>query len=99
MSQKHIISVSKTYKHRGNHRHNPSTKKVWQVISYEYDDWDEVWKMKSKYVNWLQALYYKAQKKHRYKVVCQDCGSVLIAMVKSFKDKVECPNCQEIIEY
>ena len=48
--------------------------------------------MKSKYVNWLQAVYYKTRKSHRHKIVCEECGSVLIAMVKSFKDKIECPS-------
>jgi len=89
---KHIISVSKTYKHRGKMQHR-TAKKHWFVYWYEFDEFEEKWYMKSKQVNWLQALYYKIQKKHRYKFVCEECGSVFIAIVRSFKDKVECPYC------
>jgi len=90
---KYIVSVSKAYKHRGNHQHKRA-KKHWFVYYYDNDDYGEL-RFFTKQVNWLQALYYKAQKKHRYKYVCHDCGSVFIAIVKSFKDKVECPYCQE----
>ncbi len=94
---KNVVSVAKTYKHRGNHRHNLA-KKHWFVYYYDHDDSGELCFF-TKQVNWLEALYYKAQKKHRFKYVCSDCGSVFIAIVKSFKDRVECPNCQEILEY
>jgi len=89
---KYVISVAKAYKHRGKHQHR-TAKKHWFVYWYEYDEFEEKWYMKSKQVNWLQALYYKIQKCHRYKFVCEECGSVFIGIVKSFKDKVECPYC------
>jgi len=89
---KYVISVAKAYKHRGKRLHYRA-KKHWFVYWYEYDEFEEKWYMKSKQVNWLQALYYKIQKRHRYKFVCEECGSVFIAIVRSFKDKVECPYC------
>ncbi len=84
---KYIVSVSKTYKHRGYHQHKRA-KKHWFVYYY-----DEFGKFHTKQVNLLQSLYYKMQKKHRYKFICEECGSVFIALVKSYKDKVECPYC------
>jgi len=32
---KYIVSVSKTYIHRGNHRHRDSTKKHWHIYYYD----------------------------------------------------------------
>ncbi len=93
---KYVVSVAKTYKHRGKHRHNQA-KKHWFVYYYDHDDSGELCFF-TKQVNLLQALYYKAQKRHRFKYVCPDCGSVFIAIVKSFRDRVECPYCQEILE-
>jgi len=84
----HVISVSKSYSHRGNHRHKSGTKKQWQLYYI-----DEEGKLKTKRINFLQALYYKTQKKHRYKFVCENCGSQFIAVVKSYKKKIECPYC------
>jgi len=91
---KYVISVAKAYKHRGKRQH-PRAKKHWFVYWYEIDEFNEEWRMRNKQVNLLQALYYKIQKRHRYKFVCEECGSVFIAIVKSFKDKVECPYCLE----
>lgn len=59
---KHIISVSKTYIHRGRHKHKPSTKKQWFVYYY-----DENGKFHSEKVSYLQAMYYKQQKLRRLK--------------------------------
>ena len=89
---KYVVSVAKAYKHRGRHRHYRA-KKHWFVYFYEYDEIEEEWYMRSKQVNWLQALYYKTQKRHRYKITCTQCGSVFIALIKSFRDKLECPYC------
>jgi len=86
---KYVISVAKAYKHRGYHQHR-TAKKHWFVYFYEFD---EEWHMKSKQVNWLQAVYYMTQKHHRLKMVCPDCGSEFLALVKSFREKVECPYC------
>ena len=89
---KYVISVAKAYKHRGYHQHYRA-KKHWYVYFYEYDEYEEKWYMRSQQVNWLQALYYMTQKHHRHKMICPDCGSVFLALVKSFREKIECPNC------
>jgi len=87
-----VISVAKAYKHRGKRQH-PRAKKHWFVYWYEYDEFEEQWYMKSKQVNWLQALYFRTQKRHRCKVTCTECGSVFIALIKSFREKLECHYC------
>ena len=91
---KYVISVAKAYKHRGQRRHYRA-KKHWHVYFYEYDEFDEKWFMRSQQVNWLQAVYYMTQKRHRRKMACPDCGSGFLVLVKSFKEKLECPNCLE----
>jgi len=54
-----IISVSKSYVHRGRRlRHRQSTRKKWQVYYYEFDATDGKYRMKTRRVNWLQAMYY-----------------------------------------
>jgi len=93
---KYVISVAKAYKHRGKHQHR-TAKKHWFVYFYEYDEFEETWHMKTKQVNWLQAVYYITQKHHRLKMACPDCGSVFLRLVKSFREKVECPNCGDFI--
>jgi len=90
---KYVISVSKTYKHRGKHRHNRA-KKHWFVYYF-----DEYWRLHTERINALQALFYKARKLHRIRRVCDYCGTLGIFLVKSKKAKVECPNCYEIIEH
>ncbi len=89
---KYVVSVAKTYKHRGNHRHNQA-KKHWFVYYYDYD-YNGEFRLFTKQVNWLEALYYKTQKCSRFKMVCPDCGSVFIAIVSGFRNKVECPYCE-----
>jgi len=84
---KHIVSVSKAYKHRGKMQHR-TAKKHWFVYFY-----DEQGHFCTERVNLLQALYYRTQKRHRYKVTCSECGSVFIALIKSFREKLECPYC------
>lgn len=37
VSPKYIVSVSKTYNHRGNHRHKSKTKKRWFIYYYDED--------------------------------------------------------------
>jgi len=93
---KYVISVAKAYKHRGKRQHR-TAKKHWFVYFYEYDEFEEKWYMRSQQVNWLQAVYYMTQKRHRLKMICPDCGSVFLGLVKSFREKVECPNCEELI--
>ena len=86
---KYVISVSKTYKHRGNHRHKRA-KKHWHVYYY-----DENWKLHCDRVNWLQAMYYKTRKLHRKKFYCIECGRILLGLVRSKKtEEIECPYCE-----
>ena len=83
---KYVFSVSKTYIHRGNHRHKSDTKKCWFI--YYYEDG-----FKTKQVSFLQAMYYKTQKYKRIKYVCIECGNVFLGLVKSTKELVKCPFC------
>ena len=86
---KYVVSVSKTYIHRGNHRHKSDTKKHWHVYYYEEG------KFHMDRINFLQALYYKAQKRRRIKLMCPQCSRFFIGLLKSRKDKVECPYCEQ----
>jgi len=86
---KYVVSVSKTYIHRGNHRHKSDTKKKWFVYYY-----DEEGNFRTERINWLQALYYKTQKRKRLKYVCIDCGNVFLGFVKSSNEELDCPYCQ-----
>jgi len=86
---KAIVSVSKTYIHRGNHIHKSKTKKRWHIYYYE----DGVFRTRK--VNFLQALYYKTKKRHRLRRICQNCGNVWLFFVKSRREKLKCPNCTE----
>lgn len=90
---KAIVSVSKTYIHRGNHIHKSQTKKRWHIYYY-----DEEGKFKTEKVNFLQALYYKTQKRHRIRGVCQNCGQTWLFFVKSRREKLKCPNGCEMDE-
>ena len=87
---KYIISVSKTYKHRGIHQHK-FAKKHWFVY------WlDEDWDLHCDQVNFLQALFYNTQKWHRKIVYCSNCFTRLRVLTKSKKAKeieIDCPNC------
>ncbi len=89
---KYVVSVAKAYKHRGKHQHR-TAKKHWFVYFYEYDEYEEKWYMRSQQVNWILALYYMIQKRHRIKMYCTDCRVQFLALVKSRKEKVECPYC------
>jgi hypothetical protein len=89
---KYIVSVSKTFIHRGNHRHKQSTKKHWFIYYY-----DEEGKFRTEQVNFFQALFYKTQKYHRIRGVCQNCGRVWLYFIKSKREKMKCPNCDLLI--
>jgi tRNA 2-selenouridine synthase SelU len=92
--QKIIISVSKSYIHRGRKlHHRQGTKKKWHVYYYEMGLSDGKYRLKSRRVNWLQAMYYKSLRKHRFKYYCTECGSAVVAFLKSKKIMLECPNC------
>lgn len=86
---KFVISVSKSYSHRGNHRHRTGTKKHWYV--YYFEDG----KFSTKRISALEVPYYKAQKRHRYRYICMDCGSLLVGLVTSRNKDVICPYCSE----
>ncbi|MCV0399038.1 MAG: hypothetical protein K5785_03460 [Nitrosarchaeum sp.] len=86
---KYVVSVSKTYTHRGNHRHKSTTKKRWHIYYYDEDG-----NFRTQRVSWLQALYYKAQKRKRLKYFCTDCGNAFLGFVKSSKEELECPYCE-----
>jgi len=85
---KYIVSVSKTYIHRGNHKHKPSTKKHWHIYYYK----DE--QFKTKRVSLLYAIYYKTQKRKRIKYICTECGNFFMGLVKSSKEELDCPYCE-----
>ena len=85
---KYIFSVSKAYKHRGNHRHKSDTKKHWFIYYY-----DEEMNLHTEQVNLLQALYYKTKKFHRVRRYCSECDRVWEFLVKKTSDEVLCPYC------
>jgi len=90
-----IISVSKTYKHRGkNITHRINTKKYWQIMYYDFDENAEELKLYSKFVNPLQAFYYKLNKFYKRKFYCVDCGNIFEALVKKKQKTFDCPNCK-----
>ena len=84
----YVISVSKSYSHRGNHKHRSNTKKQWHVYCL-----DEEGKLMTKRINAIQAMYYKTQKRHRIKYFCEKCGQFFLALIKSKNDTVICPYC------
>ncbi len=90
---KHIVSVSKAYKHRGNFRHKASTKKFWYVYYYEYDDFDEKLYYKSEQINFIQALYYKSKRVYKRTFYCSDCDTKFWSLVKKRQKEIECPFC------
>ena len=94
---KYVISVSKMYKHRGNHYHRPKTKKHWHVMYYEYDDYEERFKMFCQPINRIQAWCYRRKKVKKFEVRCPRCQNVILCFGKKQKDilKVECPECLE----
>jgi len=90
---KYIISVSKSYKHRGNHRHKATTKKFWHIHYYEYDDIEEEWYFKSQQISSLLVLYYKLKKVYKRIFYCTDCDTKFWALVKKKQKEIECPFC------
>ena len=85
------------YKHRGNHYHRSKTKKHWHVLGYEYDDWEERYKMFCYPVSRIQAWYYKQKKVKKFELECPKCHNVILCFAKKQKGilKIECPVCQE----
>ena len=95
---KYVISVSKTHKHRGKDIiHRAKTKKHWQIMYYDIDEDTEELVLQSKFVNTLQAWYYKFKKYYKRKFVCEECEYVFETLVKKRQHSidVDCPNCEE----
>ena len=86
---KRVISVSKTYKHRGLRQHRDSTKKFWFVYYY-----DEEMNFCSEQVSFAKAMFYKGRLWHRMKFICLECGRVFMGIVRNKKDAIECPYCE-----
>jgi len=92
-----VTSVSKMYKHRGNHFHRSKTKKYWHIIGHEYDDYEERWKMFCEQVSWIKAMYYKCDKYKKFHLTCPSCRKTYMLLAKKEKhlEKGECPECLE----
>jgi len=85
----HVISVAKSYSHRGNHKHRSTTKKYWYLYYVA-----EEGNFKSKRINSIEVLYYKTQKRKRIKYICTECGNFFMGLVKSSKEQIDCPVCE-----
>ena len=91
-----VISVSKTYKHRGkNIVHRVKTKKHWQIMYYDIDEDTEELKLQSKFVNPITAFYYKFKKYYKRKFYCFECENFFVTLVKKRQKEIECPYCEE----
>ena len=95
---KYVISVSKTYKHRGKDiNHLPKTKKYWHIYYYEFDEVDEELKMYCVQVNWFSAMYYKCHKVKKILLHCPQCNMDYWHFIKKRTEKAilneECPTC------
>jgi len=88
-----VISVSKTYKHRGkNIKHREKTRKFWQIMYYDYDEEGNL-KLYSTFVNPILALYYKLNKYYKRKFYCPTCEIFVEILVKKNTKRVQCPFC------
>jgi len=94
---KHVTSISKMYKHRGDHYHRNKTKKYWHIIGYEYDDYEERLKMFCEQVSWIKAMYYKCNKYKKFHIPCPSCRKTYMVLAKKLKHvgKLDCPECDE----
>jgi len=89
-----VISVSKTYKHRGRYIiHRPNTKKHWQIMYYDYN-LDGDFQLYSKFVNRFEAFYYNLNKFYKRKFYCFECETVFEALVKKRQKTIDCPYCE-----
>lgn len=89
-----VISVSKTYKHRGKFiRHRENTKKHWQIMYYDLDE-DGDLQLYSKFVNRFQAMYYKLNKCYKRKFYCENCDTVFESLVRKNQKRIDCPYCK-----
>ena len=62
---------------------------------YNYDEDTEEIKLYSKFVNPLQALYYKINKYYKRKFYCTDGENVFVTLVKKRQKNADCPYCDE----
>ena len=92
----YVISVSKTHKHRGkNIKHRSKTKKVWQVMYYLYDEFEDTLTLHSKYVSRFVAWYYKLCKVHQSTFECEWCEQEFPVFYKwKFQIPKECEDCK-----
>jgi len=88
MPKKYVISVSKTFKHRGLRRHRPNTKKFWHIYGF-YEDWTFFCVQ----VSSIKAMHYKQHLWHKLKFICPDCLTIFYGLVKKASDTVNCPRC------
>ena len=92
---KYVISVSKTHKHRGkNIVHRVKTKKYWQIMFYDIDEYTEELVLQSKFVNCITAWYYKFHKYYKRKFYCEECENIFESLVKKRQKTCECPFCE-----
>jgi len=96
---KYVISVSKTYKHRGKFIvHREKTKKHWQIMYYEVDE-EGILQLYSKFVSSITAFYYKFYKYKRIELTCPKCQKGFLHLIKKRTTKnilnTECPVCEE----
>ena len=90
----HVLSVSKSYKHRdGGHVHRLGTKKQWMVY-YVTDEGQ----FASKRVSPLMAAYYKSKREKYLNMICTSCYSAFTVFYKNPKELegVECPACAAV---
>ena len=62
---------------------------------YWEQDYDDIWKLRSKFVNPLEALYYKSRKMKLRKFLCPECFNVCFGFIKNDRTKVMCPYCDD----
>jgi len=97
---KYVVSVSKTYKHRGKYiNHLAKTKKYWHIYYYEVDEVDDQLKMYCNQVSWFTAMYYKSHKWKKIWLHCPNCNIDNLHFIKKRNKrhilKEECSNCFE----
>jgi len=87
-----VISVSKRWYHpRSEVRQHGKNgaKKRWFVFYLD----EEEGKLHTKRIQWYEVWWFKLQKRHKKRYVCQQCGLQLIAFVRNKKEAVECSYC------
>jgi len=95
---KRVVSVSKTYKHRGKKiNHREKTKKYWHIFYYEYDEFNEELKSYFQQVSWFTAMYYKSHKYKKIVLHCPNCNVDNLHFIKKRDTKhilkEECASC------